>query len=55
MLVLLGLTAVFIGQNREPVNLELFTIDVLAPLWIVLALVGLVGLLVGLLLTRRQR
>lgn len=55
LLVVLLVTAIFIGQNRDLVDIELLTIDVTAPLWLVLVVMVLVGLLVGILLRRRRR
>ncbi len=46
-LVLLVLVAVFIGQNRATVSLDLFWLSVRAPQWFALALVLLVGIVVG--------
>ncbi len=46
-LVLLVLVAVFIGQNRGTVSLDLFWLSVQAPQWFVLALVLLVGAIIG--------
>lgn len=45
---------VFIAQNRDPVRVDLFTITVTAPLWNVLVVMVLVGLVIGLLLRRRR-
>ncbi|WP_448061701.1 LapA family protein [Cellulomonas hominis] len=53
-LVLLVLVAVFIGQNRATVSLDLFWLSVRAPQWFVLALVLLVGIIVGWVFKGRQ-
>lgn len=52
--VLVVLAIVFIAQNRDPASIDLFTLNVTAPLWIVLAAMVLVGLVIGLVLGRRR-
>jgi uncharacterized integral membrane protein len=44
-LLILAVTAALIGQNRDRVDIELFTIDISAPLWLVLAIMVLVVLM----------
>ena len=56
-LVALGLAVfavVFIAQNRDRVRISLFTIDVTAPIWLILTLMVLVGMAVGVLLRGRR-
>ena len=53
-LLIILLLAVFIGQNRETVDIELFMIDIVAPLWITLSVVTVLGLVIGLLVRRRR-
>ena len=56
-LVALGLAAlavVFIAQNRDRVRISLFTIDVTAPIWLILTVMVLVGMAVGVLLRARR-
>jgi lipopolysaccharide assembly protein A len=55
LLVILVVTAVFIGQNRDRVTIDLFAINVTAPLWMILVIMVALGLLIGLLLRRRAR
>jgi uncharacterized integral membrane protein len=54
VLLIILLVAVFIGQNRDLVDIELFTMHVIAPLWITLSMVTVLGLIVGVLLRRRN-
>jgi uncharacterized integral membrane protein len=54
-LAVAALLLLFVVQNRDPVRIELFTIDVSAPLWIILVVVAALGVLVGHLLTRRRQ
>ena len=59
--IALGLTVlavVFIVQNRTTVHIDLFWVSVESPLWFILAVVFLVGWVVGVLAARgryRQR
>ena len=56
-LVALGLATlavVFIAQNRDRVRISLFTIDVTAPIWLILTVMVLVGMAVGVLLRGRR-
>jgi len=55
--VALGLAVVavvFIVQNRNRVRISLFSIDVTAPIWLILTLMVLVGMAVGALLRGRR-
>jgi uncharacterized integral membrane protein len=45
---------VFIVQNRERVHINLFAIDVSAPVWLILTIMVLVGMAVGALLRGRR-
>ena len=45
---------VFILQNTDEVSIDLFTVSVSAPLWLVLGVLFVVGVLVGMLLQRRR-
>jgi uncharacterized integral membrane protein len=53
-LLIVVLVGIFVAQNRDVVDVELFTIDVTAPLWITLVAVAALGVIVGLLLGRRR-
>lgn len=45
---------VFILQNTDEVDVDLFTVTLSAPLWLVLAALFVIGVLVGVLLQRRR-
>jgi uncharacterized integral membrane protein len=45
---------VFVLQNRDPVNVYLFTLTLSAPLWLLQVVMIAVGLLLGLVVTRRR-
>jgi LPXTG-motif cell wall-anchored protein len=53
--VLVGLAAVFIGQNRDRQQVRFLWLTVESPMWLLLAAMLLVGVAVGLLLRRRRR
>ena len=53
-ILLFILVAVFIGQNRERVSIDLFWAHLVWPLWFVLLLTAVVGLLIGALGMRRK-
>ncbi|MFC5952922.1 DUF1049 domain-containing protein [Pseudonocardia lutea] len=53
-LVVMVLALVFVLQNRGPVNVYLFTLTLSAPLWLLLVVMIAVGLLVGVVVTRRR-
>jgi LPXTG-motif cell wall-anchored protein len=53
--VLVGLAAVFIGQNRDRQQVRFLWLTVESPMWLLLAAMLLVGVAVGLLLLRRRR
>ena len=46
-IVVLVLVVVFVAQNRSDVSVHLFWATVTAPLWLVLSLIFLLGILVG--------
>jgi uncharacterized integral membrane protein len=48
------LAVVFISQNRDRVSTDLFWLQVLAPLWLVLLVAVLAGVLIGSLGRRRR-
>ena len=52
--VLVVLAVVFIVQNRDRVRINFFTIDVSAPVWLMLTVMVLVGVLIGALIRRRR-
>ncbi|WP_457000574.1 LapA family protein [Geodermatophilus sp. SYSU D00814] len=53
-LVLAVVAVVFIAQNRERVTINLFTVDVSAPVWLILTIMVLLGMAVGALLRWRR-
>ncbi|MGY1728589.1 lipopolysaccharide assembly protein LapA domain-containing protein [Geodermatophilus sp. SYSU D01062] len=53
-LVLAVVTVAFIVQNRDRVTVDLFTVDVSAPLWLILTIVLLIGVLLGMILRSRR-
>jgi putative membrane protein len=54
-LLLAVLAVAFIAQNRNRVTIDVFWLQVVAPLWLTLLLTAVVGLLVGLLGSRRRQ
>ena len=54
-LVLLVVAIVFILQNRGSTRIEVFTLSVSAPLWLILVVAVVVGMLVGLLVSRSPK
>ncbi|GAB3197190.1 hypothetical protein GCM10027261_21680 [Geodermatophilus arenarius] len=48
------MTVAFIPQNRDRVTVDLFTVDVSSPLWPILTIVLLVGVLLGTILRTRR-
>jgi putative membrane protein len=54
-LVLVTLTAIFIAQNRERPRVHILWITVESPMWLLLTVMFVVGILVGILLRRRRR
>ncbi|GAA1208979.1 lipopolysaccharide assembly protein LapA domain-containing protein [Prauserella alba] len=53
-LIVAVLVVLFVGQNRDTVDMHLFTIVVSAPLWTALVVVAALGALAGFLLTRKR-
>ena len=53
--VLVALAVIFVAQNRDRHPINLLWVTVLAPTWLVLTIIFVVGLLAGLLLRRRRR
>jgi len=53
-LVIVALVVVFIVQNREPVDVRLFTLTVTATLWLLMVIMTAIGVIIGLLLMRRR-
>ncbi|CAJ1501628.1 LPXTG cell wall anchor domain-containing protein [[Mycobacterium] burgundiense] len=54
-LILAGLAAIFIAQNRDRVDIHVLWISFAAPIWFFFAGLLAVGVLIGLLLRRRRR
>jgi putative membrane protein len=54
-LILAILAVVFIAQNRARVEVSFFTVDVSAPMWLLLTIMTVVGLALGLLIGRLRR
>ena len=54
-IVLVALTAVFIGQNRDTQRVHLLWMTVESPMWLLLSLMLLIGIVAGVLLNRRRR
>ncbi|MFC6357462.1 DUF1049 domain-containing protein [Luethyella okanaganae] len=48
------LSVLFIAQNRDQASIDLAWIDVRTPLWLALAVVGLVGFAAGWLVSGRR-
>jgi lipopolysaccharide assembly protein A len=55
VVVLAVAAAVFIGQNRQRVSIDLFSAQLTAPLWLILLITILVGLIIGMLTARQRR
>lgn len=51
-LVVVALIVVFIVQNRETVQINLFALNLSSPLWLLLVVMVALGVLVGFLLAR---
>lgn len=47
--------AIFVVQNTDEVTVDVFTVSVVAPLWLVLTVQFVIGALVGVLLQRRRQ
>lgn len=48
------LVVVFVAQNRDGTSIEILSIDVSAPLWLILTVMVLLGAVIGSLMTRRR-
>lgn len=48
------LVAVFVGQNRADVSIHFFWATITAPLWLILSLIFLLGVLVGAYRTKQR-
>jgi lipopolysaccharide assembly protein A len=53
-LVVTALVAIFIAQNRDTVRIQLFAVTLTSPLWLLLVIMVVLGVLVGFLLGRRR-
>ncbi|MCW2689348.1 MAG: hypothetical protein JWR37_4238 [Mycobacterium sp.] len=54
-IILVALAAVFVAQNRDRVGIHILWVTVESPMWFILTIIAVVGVLVGLLLRRRRR
>lgn len=54
-IVLVVLAAIFIMQNRARVPVEILWFSVTSPMWLLLIVIFAVGIVAGLLLSRRRR
>ena len=54
-IVLVLLAAIFVAQNRMRIPVNLLWVSVISPLWLLLTVIFLAGLVTGLLLHRRRR
>lgn len=54
-IILVALAAIFIAQNRDRPRVHILWITVESPMWFILTVMLVVGILVGLLLRRRRR
>lgn len=53
-ITLFALAAFFIGQNRETQQIHLLWMTVQSPMWLLLSLILLIGIVVGALWNRRR-
>jgi uncharacterized integral membrane protein len=53
-LILAALAAIFIAQNRDRQNVHILWITVESPMWFIMTVMLVVGVLIGLLLRRRR-
>lgn len=53
-LILVTLAALFVAQNRDRVRVHVLWVTVESPMWSILVIIFVVGLLIGLLLRRRR-
>lgn len=54
VLILVGLAAIFVAQNRDRVGIHVLWVTVESPMWFILVIIFVVGLFIGLLLRRRR-
>ncbi|MBS1695466.1 MAG: DUF1049 domain-containing protein [Actinobacteria bacterium] len=54
-LILAALAALFVAQNRDRVDVHVLWVTVNSPMWFILVIIFLVGILIGLLLRRRRK
>jgi lipopolysaccharide assembly protein A len=54
-IVLVVLAAIFVAQNRSRISVNIYWVSVTSPLWLLLTVLFVVGLVIGLLLGRRRR
>lgn len=54
-ILLVAISAIFIGQNRDRQQVHFLWATVESPMWLLLAAMLVVGVVVGLLLRRRRR
>lgn len=54
-LILVALAAIFVAQNRDRVGVHVLWVTVDSPMWFILVIIFVMGLLIGLLLRRRRR
>jgi uncharacterized integral membrane protein len=54
-LILVALAALFVAQNRDRVRVHVLWVTVESPMWSILVIIFVVGLLIGLLLRWRRR
>ena len=54
-LILVALAALFVAQNRDQVRVHVLWVTVESPMWAILVIIFVVGLLIGQLLRRRRR
>jgi putative membrane protein len=54
-IILAALAAIFIAQNRDRPRVHILWITVESPMWFILTVMLVVGILIGLLLHRRRR
>nr|MDT0524049.1 LPXTG cell wall anchor domain-containing protein [Streptomyces sp. DSM 41633] len=54
-LILVGLAGIFVAQNRDRVGVHVLWVTVESPMWFILVIIFVMGILIGLLLRRRRR
>ncbi|MET0758680.1 MAG: LapA family protein [Mycobacterium sp.] len=54
-MVLAALAAIFVAQNRDRVSVHVLWVTVDSPMWFILVIIFVVGILIGLLLHRRRK